>query len=39
MELVTAQKDITQYNGDSYSTERYNTIQWASYSTVGYSII
>ena len=39
MELVTAQKDITQYNGASYSIERYNTIQWASYSTEGYNTI
>ena len=26
MELVTVQKDITQYHGASYSTEGYNTI-------------
>ena len=28
MDLVTVQRDITQYNGASYSPEAYNTIQW-----------
>ena len=39
MELVTVQRDLTQYNGASYSTEGYNTIQWASCSTEGYNTI
>ena len=39
MELVTVQMDITQYNEASYSTEGYNTIQWACYSTELYNTI
>ena len=39
MELATVQRDITQYNGASYSTEGYNTLQCASYSTEGNNTI
>ena len=39
MELVTVQKDITQYNGlVTVQTEKHNTME-ASYSTEGYNTI